>query len=91
MHVVQRGDDFEFDDKLVLGQQASGLFAYDYVVVKDDHSPLRDGAEPALSHFVAKGIFGNLFNDPMTEHIGNPESAPHDPLGHRRQQPGVNP
>jgi hypothetical protein len=28
----------------------------------------------------------NLFNEPVTERIGNPESAPNDPLGHRIQQ-----
>jgi hypothetical protein len=30
-----------------------------------------DGAEPALSHLVGKGIFGILFKESMTERIGN--------------------
>jgi hypothetical protein len=44
---------------------------------------------PELSHLVGKGIFGNLFNEPMAERIANPESTPNDPLGHRRQQPRI--
>ena len=49
MHVAQRADDLEFDDDTVLDQQVGGKFANDNVVVKDDDSPLLDGAEPALS------------------------------------------
>src|SRR5450432_4099216 len=47
---------------------------------------LLDDAEPALTHFVSTGVLVNLFNEPMTERIGNPESAPNDPHGHRLQQ-----
>ena len=89
MHIAQRADDLEFDDDLVLDQQVGGKFANDNVVVKDDDSPLLDGAEPALSHFVGEGVLVDLFNEPMTERIGNPESAPNDPLGQRLQQPRI--
>jgi hypothetical protein len=50
--------------------------ANDHVVIKDDDSPLLDDAEPALAHLVSKGVLVNRFNEPMTERIGNPESAP---------------
>ena len=89
MHVAQRGDDLEFDDDLVLDQQVGGKFANDNVVVKDDDPPLLDGAEPALSHFVGEGVLVDLFNEPMTERIGDPESTPDDPPGHRLQQPRI--
>jgi hypothetical protein len=89
MHVAQRADHLEFDDDLVLDQEVSGKFANDHVVVKDHDFSLLDGAEPTLSHFVGKGILIDLFNEPMTERIGNPESAPDDPLGHRQQQPCI--
>jgi hypothetical protein len=50
-------------------------------------SPLLVGAKPALAHLVSKGVLVDLFNEPMTERIGNPESAPNDPFGHRLEQP----
>jgi hypothetical protein len=56
MHVAQRTDDLAFDDDLVLDRQVSCKFANDNVVVKDDYSPLLDGAEPPLSHFVGEGV-----------------------------------
>ncbi len=71
MHVAQRTDDLEFDDDLVLDRQVGGKFANDNVVVKDDYSPLLDGAEPALSHFVGEGVV-HLFNEPMTERTPSP-------------------
>ena len=89
MHIAQRADDLEFDDYLVLDQQVGGKFANHNVVVKDDDPPLLDGAEPALSHFVGEGVLVHLFNEPMTERIGNPESTPNDPLGQRLQQPRI--
>jgi hypothetical protein len=86
MPVAQRADHLEFDDDLVLDQEVGGLFANDHVVIKDDDSPLLDDAEPALAHLVSQGVLVNLFNEPLTERIGNPESVPNDPLGHRLQQ-----
>jgi hypothetical protein len=56
MHVAQRADHLEFDDDLVLDQQVGRRFPDDHVVVRDDNSPLRDGAEPALSHLAGRGI-----------------------------------
>jgi hypothetical protein len=44
---------------------------------------------PALSHFVGEGVLVHLFNEPMTERIGNPERTPNDPLGQRLQQPRI--
>jgi hypothetical protein len=61
---------------LVPDQEAGGVFANDHVVIRDDDSPLLDDAEPALAHLVSKGVLVNRFNEPMTERIGNPESAP---------------
>jgi hypothetical protein len=88
MHVAQRAGCLEFDDDQVLDQAADGEFANDHVVVKND-SPLLDSTKPALSHLVGKAIFGNLFNQPMSERIGNPESAPNDPFSRRLQQPRI--
>jgi hypothetical protein len=89
MHAAQRADHLEFDDDLVLDQETGGIFANDYVVVKGDDSKLPDGAESSLSHLEGKGIFGKLFNEPMTERMGNPERTSDDPLGHRLQQPRI--
>jgi hypothetical protein len=75
MYVAQRADHLGFDDNLVLDQEVGSEFVNDHAVVKDADSPLLDRAEPAPSHFVGQGIFGKLFNEPMTERIGNPEST----------------
>jgi hypothetical protein len=83
MHVAQRADHLEFEDDLVLDQEVGGKFANDNVVVEDTDSALLDGAEPALSDLVGKGVVVDLFNEPMTERIGDPESASDDPLGDR--------
>ena len=82
MHVAQRADDLEFDDDMVLDQQVGGKFADDNVVVKDNDFPLLDGAEPGTFAFRGRGrSLVHLFNEPMTERIGNPESTPNDPPG----------
>jgi hypothetical protein len=86
MLVAQPAGHLEFDDDLVLAQEVGGLFANVYVIVKDGDSLLLDGAEPGLPHLVGNGIFGKLFNEPMTERVGSPKSTPNDPLGHRQQQ-----
>ncbi|MGD0108610.1 MAG: hypothetical protein ABSC06_31905 [Rhodopila sp.] len=86
MHVAQRVDHLEFDDDLVLDEEVGGEFANDQVIVKDNGSPLLDGAGPALSHLMGEHVLVYLFNETMTERIGNPESTPDDPLGHRLQQ-----
>jgi hypothetical protein len=78
MHVAQRGDYLKFDDDLILDHQVGSIFAGDHVVVKDHDSPLLDDAEPGLSHFVGKGVFVDLFNEPMTERIGDPERTSDD-------------
>jgi hypothetical protein len=83
MPVAQRGDHLEFDDDLVLDQEVGGIVANDHVVIKDDASPLLHGAEPTFSHLPGKGVLVNLFNERMTERIGNPESTLNDPLGQR--------
>jgi hypothetical protein len=44
MQVAQRADHLEFDDDLVLDQEVGGIFANNHVVIKDDDSPLLDGA-----------------------------------------------
>jgi hypothetical protein len=74
MHVAQRGDHLEFDDDPVLDQEVGGIFANDHVVTDDDSS-LLDGVE--------------VFNEPTTERIANPESTTNDPLSHRLQQPRI--
>jgi hypothetical protein len=56
MHVTQRANHLGFDDDLVLDQEVGGKFANNHLVVKDHDSPLLDGADPALSHRVGKGI-----------------------------------
>jgi hypothetical protein len=89
MHVAQRGDYLEFDDDLVLDYQVGGIFADNHVVVKDYDTPLLDDAEPGLSHLVGKGVLVDLFNEPMTERVGNPESTADDPPSHRLQQPPI--
>ena len=70
--------------------EVGGLFAYNNVIVAKDHdSPLLDDAEPRLSHLVGQGVLVDLFNEPMTEPIGNPESTADDPPSHRLQQPRI--
>jgi hypothetical protein len=86
MHVAQPGDHLEFDDDLILDQEAGGLVANDHVVIKDNAPPLLDDAKPAFAHLVSQSVLGNLVNEPITERVGNPESAPNDPRGRRLQQ-----
>jgi hypothetical protein len=89
LHVAQRGDNLAFDDDLVLDDQVGGIFADDHVVAKDHDSPLLDDAEPRLSRLVGKGVLVDLFNEPMTERIGDPERSADDPPSHRPQQPRI--
>lgn len=84
MYIAQRGDHLEFDDDPVLDQKVSSKFANDHAIVENDDSPLLNNAEPALSDLMSQGILLDLFNEPMTERIGDPESATNDPFGHRR-------
>ena len=70
--------------------EVRGLFADNNVVVANDHgSPLLDDAEPGLSHLVGQGVLVDLFNEPMTERIGNSESTADDPPSHRLRQPRI--
>jgi hypothetical protein len=66
--------------KRISGDEADGS--------RDQASPLDDG-EPGLSHLVGNGVLVDLFNEPMTERIGDPESTADDPPGHRLQQPRI--
>jgi hypothetical protein len=84
-----RPDDLEFDDNLVLDQQFGGEFANDHAVVKDNASPLPNRAEPALSHLVAKGIFGTFSTIPRPSALAPLKALPMRPFGHRRQQPRI--
>jgi hypothetical protein len=72
-----------------LDQEVGGQFANDHVVVNDHDSPLLHDAEPGLSHLVGEGVLIDLFNEPMTKRVGNPECTADDPLGHRLQQPSI--
>jgi hypothetical protein len=89
MHFAQRGNHRKFGDDLVLDQQAGGIFANDHAIAKDDGTALPNRAEPELSHLVGKGFFVNLFNEPMSGHVGNPERTRNDPPGRRPQQPRI--
>jgi hypothetical protein len=64
MHVTQRAGHLGFDDDQILDYQADGIFANDYVVVKDHDSPLLDDAEPGLPHLVGKGISETFSTNP---------------------------
>jgi hypothetical protein len=79
MHVAQRSDHLEFDN------QVRRIFADDHVVAKDHDCPLPEDAEPGRSNLARKGFLVGLFNEPMTEPIGDPESATDYPAGHRLQ------
>ena len=63
------------------------MFANDHVVVKDHDPALLDDAKPELSNLVCESVLIDLFNEPVAERIGNPESKSDDPLGQRIQQP----
>jgi hypothetical protein len=89
MRIAQGADHLEFNDDPVLDQEVGGLFTNDHVVVKDNDSAMLDGAEPALAQLIGKRILVNLFNEPMTERIGNPECASDDPFSHWYQQQGI--
>jgi hypothetical protein len=58
-------------------------------VIRRISTPLLDDAEPGLSHLASKRVLVDLFNEPMTERFGNPESAADDPLGRQRQLPRI--
>jgi hypothetical protein len=89
VHVAQWGNHLKFGDDLVLDQQAGGIFANDHAIARDDGAPLLNRAEPELSHLVGKGFFVNLFNEPRSGRVGNPERTRNDPLGRRPQQPRI--
>ena len=67
----------------------SAVAAHDHAVVQDYDAALLDGGEAAFSQFVGKSVLVDLFDEAVTERIGNCESAPDDPFGHRFQQPGI--
>jgi hypothetical protein len=75
MAATQPAGHLGFDDDLVPDQEAGGIFAYDHVVIKED-SPLLDDADPAPAHLVNHGVLVNLFNEPITERIGNLKAHP---------------
>jgi hypothetical protein len=84
MHGAQRGNHLEFDDDLmILGQAAGGKFANNQAIAKDDGTSLPNHAEPELSYLEGKGIFVDLFNEPISGRIGNPERTRNKPFGRR--------
>lgn len=64
MRVVQRADDFEFDDDLILDQQVRGPFADDHAIVKDHNSSLLHDADPGFSDLMRKGSSETFSTNP---------------------------
>jgi hypothetical protein len=86
MHVAWRADHLGFDDDLVLGQVVGGVCADSHVSTMI--IGCRTMPSPDFRIWWGK-LLRKPFRRTRAERIGKPKSTPHDPFGHRPQQPQI--